>query len=322
MKTDEHRSLAPAAGSVGCPLCRAHATVPFTRIAGPYRVVVCPTCGLGRTEPHPPDAVLRALYEGEYTSPEARKFGGPIETVRRFFVRALARRIARRAGPHGRVLDVGCGDGKLLVALAAHGFEGTGIELNPRVDERLPPGSRIRIFVGSLADAGLPPASFHVVVLRHVLEHLDDPLAALREVRRLVAPGGTVVVAVPNLASWQARLARDQWFHLDLPRHLWHFTADTLARMLEQTGFRVRTMSHFSYEQNPYGWLQSLFNLAGGRWGALYYQIRAPGSAHAQRPRLGVIAAATTLMPACVALAVVESAMGRGGAIEAWAEPA
>src|SRR5262245_19460144 len=107
-----------------CPLCGTEPPCLFTREPGPYVVVVCTECGLGRTEPQPPDAVLEPLYQGEYTSANARKFGGPIEAVRRFFVRALAARIARRFGGFGRVLDVGCGDGKLLVALERRGFEG------------------------------------------------------------------------------------------------------------------------------------------------------------------------------------------------------
>jgi SAM-dependent methyltransferase len=201
----------PHSATDTCPICGTRGTVPFTGRTGHYEVVVCPTCGLGRTVPQPPDTVLEALYKGEYTSMDARKFGGPIEIVRRFFVRALARRIARRFGARGRVLDVGCGDGKLLVALAAHGFDGTGVELHSRVSERLPPGSDIRVFVGTLEQAAFPAASFRVVVLRHVLEHVHDPLATLTEVRRVIARRRSRD-RVPNLASWQARARRDAWF--------------------------------------------------------------------------------------------------------------
>ncbi|MEO6027494.1 MAG: class I SAM-dependent methyltransferase [Candidatus Binatia bacterium] len=321
MRTDAtHRHEANFADAP-CQLCGTRGVAPYTREPGEYRVVVCTECGLGRTEPQPPDGILEPLYKGEYTSADARKFGGPIEAVRRFFVRALARRIARRIGGHGGVLDVGCGDGKLLVALAAEGFRGTGVELHSRVDERLPPGSTIKVFVGTLEQARFPDASFRVVILRHVLEHVRDPLATLTEVRRLIEPGGHLVIAVPNLASWQSRVSRHRWFHLDLPRHLFHFTPASLALALERTGFRVARLSHFSFEQNPYGWLQSAFNAAGGRWGALYHQIRARGSAHAQPARPLVIAAATALMPVCVTLATIESAAGHGGAIEAWAQP-
>lgn len=311
----------PTAALPPCPLCGARATAAFTRTAGEYHVALCDACGLGRTHPQPSDEVLAALYRGEYTGPDARKFGGPVESIRRFFVRALAGRIVRRYGTAGRVLDVGCGDGKLLVALADRGLAGDGVELHSRVGEHVPVGTDINVFVGTLEEAAFPSSHFRVVILRHVLEHLRDPLATLREVRRIVRPDGGVVIAVPNIASWQARLSRDAWFHLDLPRHLFHFTPSTLTRALEQTGFRVVRVSHFAHEQNPYGWLQSAFNRAGGRWRALYYQIRARGSAHAQPPNPFVIALGSALLPAGLALATAESLLGAGGAIEVWAEP-
>jgi SAM-dependent methyltransferase len=261
---------------------------------------------------------LHSLYVGDYASERARKFGGFIERGRRAFVGALARRIARRTGARGRVLDIGCGDGKLLAALAARGFECTGTELNPRVREGLPAGIDVRVVTGGVTQAGLPAQAFDVVVLRHVLEHLPDPFETLHEVRRIIKPEGTLIIAVPNLASWQARRTREHWFHLDLPRHLYHFSPNTLGRALEHSGFRLERMSHFSFEQNPYGWLQSGLTAAGGRWSTLYDQLRL---AQARRPEALVLAAAVAMMPVCVALGTLESLARAGGTIEAWARP-
>jgi 2-polyprenyl-3-methyl-5-hydroxy-6-metoxy-1,4-benzoquinol methylase len=272
--------------------------------------------------PRPAPEELRALYTGDYAGASARKFGRSIEAGRRLFARVLAARIVRRVGAGGRALDIGCGDGKVLAALARRGFDCTGIELNPRVHETLPRDAKITIHTGALSDAQLPPASFRVVILRHVLEHLDDPLRALSEVRRVIAPDGTLIVAVPNLASWQARMARCDWFHLDLPRHLHHFTPAALRTLLARAGFTVDRVSHFSLEQNPYGWLQSAFNRAGGRWGTLYEQLRAEGAAQARRLDGVALGAGLLLLPFFVALASVESAAGAGGTIEAWARPA
>jgi 2-polyprenyl-3-methyl-5-hydroxy-6-metoxy-1,4-benzoquinol methylase len=304
-----------------CAACGTVACVPVTRETRGYRVVACARCGLGRTEPRPDAAALRGLYAGDYLSMTARKFSSLIEAARRACARALARRIARRAGPPRRALDIGCGDGKLLVALAARGFRCTGTELNARVGDVVPPGSGITTHVGPLAAARLPAASFQVVILRHVLEHLDDPIAALGEVRRIIEPDGHLVIAVPNVASWQARSMREHWFHLDLPRHLHHFTPSTLLAMLETCGFRVDQVSHFSIEQNPYGWLQSIVHAAGGGHQVLYDQLRAPGAATASRPRIGALIGAGVLAPFCIALAAIESAARAGGSIEVWASP-
>jgi len=308
-------------GGSSCVFCGALAAQCFTREPQTYRVVVCENCGLGRTLPMPSRAETAALYAGDYADASARKFGGPLEWARRRFGERLADRILARAGRGGRVLDIGCGDGKLLLALARRGFECVGTDLNPRLRETVSPESG-EVYVGEFEDAHFPSASFRVVVVRHVLEHLRDPPAALREIRRVLADDGVLVLAVPNLASWQGRLMRDHWFHLDLPRHLYHFTPASLAAMLESSGFALDRISHFSLEQNPYGWLQSLFSAAGGRWHHLYDGVlRAPGSAHARERDPLVAFAAALMVPLCAALATIESACRRGGTIEVWARP-
>ena len=301
-----------------CQICGATERVPFTRNAARFGVVTCRGCGLGETRPSPPPDELRSLYVGDYAAEHARKFGPFIEGGRRAFVRALAKRIARRAGPGGRVLDVGCGDGKLLRALATLGYECSGTEVNPRVREGLPADIEVHVAASGLAEAGFAERSFRIVILRHVLEHVAEPIETLREVRRIIAPDGMLIIAVPNLASWQARLTREHWFHLDLPRHLFHFDPTTLERALVKTGFRMDRLSHFSLEQNPYGWLQSGLTAGGGRWKTLYDQLR---SAQARKPEALVLAMAVAATPFCVALGTLESIAGVGGTIEAWARP-
>ena len=92
---------------------------------------------------------------------------------------------------------------------------------------------------GSLPHPHLRAASFDVVTMWHSLEHVHAPLAILREAFRLLVPGGKLVVAVPNRASWAATAFGPVWFGLDLPRHLTHFDPETLAKMLTASGFRV-----------------------------------------------------------------------------------
>jgi hypothetical protein len=99
-----------------------------------------------------------------------------------------------------------------------------------------------------------------VVVIWHVLEHADNPISMIQETVRILRPGGMLVVAVPNFGSFQARIFREGWFHLDLPRHRYHFTPDTLLRCLSGNGFRIMRRHTFSIEQNPFGFIQSLYN--------------------------------------------------------------
>ena len=76
-------------------------------------------------------------------------------------------------------------------------------------------------------------------------------------------PGGLFVCEVPNFASWQARLGHDCWFHLDVPRHLVHYTPDALERLLSQHNLRVVSQRTFSLESGPVGMLQSMLNRTG-----------------------------------------------------------
>ena len=99
---------------------------------------------------------------------------------------------------------------------------------------------------------------FAVVVMNHVLEHSDNPLAFLREVRRLLRPGGLVHIAVPNVASWEARLRG--WTSYE-PYHLAYLSTDTLRRALTQCSLSVELLAtHDSFS----GWFLTLLRTAMG----------------------------------------------------------
>jgi hypothetical protein len=93
-----------------------------------------------------------------------------------------------------------------------------------------------------------------------VLEHVADPEAALERVRSWLRPGGSVIVAVPNLDSLQARLGQNRWFHQDVPRHCTHFTARGLGLLLERSGFTLERIRHLLVEHNFLGMWQTLLN--------------------------------------------------------------
>src|SRR5205085_9492401 len=89
-----------------------------------------------------------------------------------------------------------------------------------------------RVHQGTLHDQPWPPGFFQLVTFQHALEHIVDPLDALRRARALLAPGGLLVVAVPNWSCWQRRfLFVNRWFALDLPRHQQHFSVEALTRI-------------------------------------------------------------------------------------------
>jgi 2-polyprenyl-3-methyl-5-hydroxy-6-metoxy-1,4-benzoquinol methylase len=145
--------------------------------------------------------------------------------------------LARLAGmPAGSLLDVGCGRGDLGSWFRARGWSVTGVEPSPEactVARRR--GMEVR--TGTLAEVALDPDSYDVVVFRQSLEHVADPLADLRIALSALRGGGVAIISVPNFGCWQRRRFGGAWFHLDLPRHRFHFDAGALRATLARAGF-------------------------------------------------------------------------------------
>jgi SAM-dependent methyltransferase len=226
-------------------------------------LVACTTCGLGRFEPPLGADEVGRFDPDEYYGQVGSKFQPFVEKVVRWIGSRHIEYLAQGLPPGGRVLDVGCGRGVILGALADRGFEVHGVERSASAAGGADPRAAIRV-APRLADAGYPDGHFDEVVIWHVLEHLEDPLGTITEVHRILRPGGRVVVAVPNFSSAQARWSGAAWFHLDAPRHLFHFPLESLCRLLGNAGFVVDSVHHFSLRQNPFGWIQSALNRFSG----------------------------------------------------------
>lgn len=137
----------------------------------------------------------------------------------------------------GRLLDLGCGDGKFLEKAAQY-FEVYGVEISPLLatmaEARIP---RARILRAPITEAELPEGHFDVVTQFSVLEHEWRPLEALRAAHRALRAGGVTVIKVPNHASWNRHIMRQDWCGYRLPDHCNYFTPGTLDAMLRRVGF-------------------------------------------------------------------------------------
>jgi SAM-dependent methyltransferase len=227
----------------------------------------------------------------------------------------LAGRLDRLAGP-GPILDVGCGEGWLLDALRARGRDAVGLERAGAVPAGGDAG-RPGVLDVEVTDFDERRGEWAAVVFWHSLEHLPDASGALDRAAELLAPGGLLVVAVPNLSSLQARTFGARWFHLDIPRHLVHLTSDALVAGVAARGFEVDRVSHWRAGQELFGWLHGLVGSLPGR-PDLYSAIRRPEAQESQlagRRRAAVLAAASVLAPLAGALTATEVALGAGGTV-------
>jgi SAM-dependent methyltransferase len=265
--------------------------------------VRCPACGVATADPWPSSAELDRAYAGAYR-PEAGRFAGAGDALLRRTRSTLARRLDRIAPP-GKVLDVGAGDGALLDALRRHGREAVGLERSP---------TRPGIVAGDLSEVG---GEWAAIVFWHSLEHLPDPTAALARAAELLAPGGVMVVAVPNSASFQAHAFGDRWLALDLPRHLVHLSAGALLERLRRLGLRVERVSHVRGGQVVFGWLDGMVGALPGH-PSLYDAVRRPAARFAPLSpgrRAAALLTAALLTPAALLATFAEVLARRGGSV-------
>jgi 2-polyprenyl-3-methyl-5-hydroxy-6-metoxy-1,4-benzoquinol methylase len=260
---------------------------------------------------------VQGFYPVEYYGEPGTKFLPLIEGLVRLVGARHIGFLSRSLAPRSRILDVGCGRGVVLGELADRGFEVHGVEMSAAAARGADPRARIRIAL-RLVDAGYESDHFDEVVIWHVLEHMDDPRGTLEEVRRILRPGGRLIVAVPNFSSAQARWAGPAWFHLDLPRHLHHFPLDALCDLLRVAGFEVESTHHFSLRQNPFGWIQSALNRSAslprnGLYTLLHRGGSRLGAPFTWRTRLILLSWLAIGAP-LAALASVLAALARSGA--------
>lgn len=144
--------------------------------------------------------------------------------------------------PGGRLLDVGCGGGRFLEFMVDLGWNAEGVDFDP-VAVRSARSRGLEARLGTLEAQGYPDNRFDAVVMNHSIEHVHDPSRLLRECRRILKPGGRLVVTTPNSESWGHEKFGDSWLHLDPPRHIHVFNPSSLGRLAKEVGFAVPKVS-------------------------------------------------------------------------------
>ncbi len=136
-----------------------------------------------------------------------------------------------------RLLDIGCGTGYFLNAAREAGFRVSGIEKNSMAREKA--ASLFGLNLQDDLNRFTPDQSFEVITFWHVLEHLEKLNETIEKIKGMLAPNGTVVIALPNHSSYDAGVYGKQWAAYDVPRHLWHFTPHTVEQLMKKHGMKV-----------------------------------------------------------------------------------
>lgn len=263
-----------------CPHCKSDKThLKFFNpdyISGEvFAIESCQSCGLAWTA-LPKDFSDLSKYYGEtYYGKKGSRFVGPMELLVRFFRQLRVDAMTRDFSSPGSALDIGCGRALTLALLKQRGWKVTGTEFSQDLANAAREAYDIEVSVQpSLKECNFDAASFDLISMYHVLEHVQNPFETLAEIRRILRPNGIFFVEVPDVSSWQARLGQGKWFHLDTPRHLWHFDQHSLINLLKENGFEILSQSTHSLEYGYYGFWQTLLNRLTKNMNAVYSLLK------------------------------------------------
>ena len=287
------------ATTFNCEICGGPLTGFYPVVEDPqtnkkFRIDRCSSCDLCQTLPQPED--IGPYYGAQY-------HGGRHGVTDRLCTNRRLRFLAEIAVP-GRLLDFGCGDGGFLAAAKAAGWGVEGVEMRP--DQARAKGLTV---LERIEDASGP---FDVITLWHSLEHVSKPRATMERLIKLLRSGGHIIVAVPNLGSWQARLFGRRWFHIDAPRHLFHFTSKALQFLLERQGLVLVRRWHLEVEIDMFGWTQSVLNLALPHPNVLFDIVTRRGRTHRLSEVLASLVLGSVVTVVAAPLVPLAAAQGRG----------
>ena len=257
------------AQSRGCPCCGEQSIAHWLQVpersqngTGCYELLRCASCHHVWLDKPPAPDEMSYYYGPQYH----RAVGSSGETSPKRWKRQL--QVIQQYKSGGHILDVGCSSGGFLAYVKGASWELNGIEASLPTAERARAITGGNIVAADVMDAVFPPGSMDVITCSDVLEHLYEPQEVLRRISTWLKPGGIFYVFVPNIMSWEAQAFRSYWYGLDLPRHLHHFSTESLAALAKSANLRqVRmvTPPGCYLEHSTSIWLDSVLRRAGMR---------------------------------------------------------
>jgi len=242
--------------TAACPMCGGRDGAPLFA-KGPSRIARCRACRLAYASVRPTESAMARIYDNTYFQDRtsvSEEFIEGRRTLHDVMIETLLKRLGQPA-PGDRLLDVGCGVGKLLLRARELGWAVEGIEPSAYASAYARDALRLDVRTGIFRAGEFPEAAFRAVVLLDVIEHFYDPLAMLREIHKLLRPGGCCLLTTPNVSGVSRWLFGARNYALDATLegvgHVTFFSESTLAAMLRATGFsRTRSWTGEVYLKN------------------------------------------------------------------------
>lgn len=231
-----------------CPVCGNDGFVPFLNgrdyfLSGEeFSINRCLKCGFRVTNPIPGREEIARYYESKaYISHDTgvKNLVNLAYKTARFFTVNAKYRLVKKNATGKIILDIGCGTGEFLGKCKAEGYVCYGIEPNPRAREFAISHHNLRV-KPEVSFTESDNEMYDCITLWHVLEHIHDLNGILVSIRRALKKSGTLILALPNPDSWDARYYKEYWAAYDLPRHLYHFSPGNIAKLADKHGFSIK----------------------------------------------------------------------------------
>jgi 2-polyprenyl-3-methyl-5-hydroxy-6-metoxy-1,4-benzoquinol methylase len=244
--------------SVTCPLDCAQNDEVVVRgndllhgLPGEFTVLRCVTCGLQRTSPRPTPQTISHYYPadyGPYLGTQVMNGGVAVNGLKASAIEFGKRLFDTKATslPNlkpGRLLEIGCASGSYLHHMAQRGWEVEGIEFSPTAAQSAQ-ALGYKVDIGALETVEKPAHSYDLIVGWMVLEHLHQPVQSLRKLAQWARTDAALVVSVPNAGSAESRIFGRHWYALQLPTHLFHYSAASITKLMQTSGWEVVRILH------------------------------------------------------------------------------
>ena len=229
-----------------CPICKSdklsnHIICKDHMVSGEsFAITRCSNCSFLFTNPRPNPANIGSYYQSEKYishSNQANSLINFVYKLTRFFTLTKKVKLINSISTEKSILDYGCGTGDFLSKCKVNGWEIVGLEpdANAREQAKTLTGKNI---INNINELNLID-NVSLITLWHVLEHVPNLNTTLESLKSKLSKNGKFLIAVPNYQSYDAKLYREYWAAYDVPRHLYHFSMDTMKLLLNNHGLKI-----------------------------------------------------------------------------------
>jgi len=235
-----------------CPVCgssafkKALCATDYTVSKKEFDIYECAGCSLRFTQNIPGMQSIGAYYQSsEYISHTDSKKGfinRVYHFVRRLTLSGKRKIIFSSSGLNsGKLLDIGAGTGAFAHYMQQYNWQVTGMEPDETTRQRAASLHNINLLPADVF-YDLSPLSFDVITMWHVLEHVHDLHKYIDQLKNVLKDNGTIFIAVPNYTSYDANVYKEYWAAYDVPRHLYHFSPESIRKLLSQHGLSLQNV--------------------------------------------------------------------------------